>query len=108
MGRDHIQFILFFSYVLYRIDGYEEDGNGGSSTVVGTSGLADDTEMQKLHQEFDRLHEENKQLKAQLVKNEETIEARHNDLMSLIQSLSPLTLSSPSIAAQSPPVSLDV
>ncbi|MCE0482094.1 hypothetical protein HAX54_040491, partial [Datura stramonium] len=39
----------------------------------------------------------------ELVKNEETAEAHHNELMSLIRSLSAVTVLSPSIAAPSPP-----
>ncbi|MCD7467822.1 hypothetical protein HAX54_005465 [Datura stramonium] len=87
---------------------HPENGKGGSPTVAGTSSPADDGEMRKLHQEIDRFLEENKQLKAQLVKNEETVVAHHNNLISLTRSLSPLTVSSPSIAAQSPLVSPDV
>ncbi|MCD9641260.1 hypothetical protein HAX54_027351 [Datura stramonium] len=87
---------------------HPEDGKGRSSIVASTSGPADDGEMQKLYQEIDHLLEENKQLKAQLVKNEETAEAHRNDLMSLDSELSPLTVSSPSISSQSPPVAPNV
>ncbi|MCD7455211.1 hypothetical protein HAX54_027423 [Datura stramonium] len=78
-----------------------EDGKGGPSNVAGTSGSVNDGELQKLHEEIDRLHEENKQLKTQLEKNEETAEARHNDLMTLNWSMSPLNVSSPPISPQS-------
>ncbi|MCD7467655.1 hypothetical protein HAX54_005205 [Datura stramonium] len=40
----------------------------------------------------------------ELVKNEETVVARHNDLMSLIWNLSPSTMSSPSIDTPFPPI----
>ncbi|MCD7470634.1 hypothetical protein HAX54_010617 [Datura stramonium] len=89
-------------------DPIEEDGKGDPSNVAGTSGSVNDGELQKLHEEIDRLHEENRQLKTQLEKNEETTEACHNDLMTLIRSMSPLTVSSPPIAPQSFSVAPDV
>ncbi|MCD7471937.1 hypothetical protein HAX54_012738 [Datura stramonium] len=73
---------------------HPEGGKGGSTAVAGTSRSHEVGEMEKLYLKID--HE---QLKAQLVKNEETVVARHNDLMSLIRSLSPLTVSSPSATA---------
>ncbi|MCE3050230.1 hypothetical protein HAX54_046709 [Datura stramonium] len=82
---------------------HPDDGVGGFTDVSGTSHSHGVVEMEKLHLENDFLHMENEKLKARLVKNEETTVTHHNDLMTLIRSLSPFVMSSPSIVAQYPP-----
>ncbi|MCD9638273.1 hypothetical protein HAX54_022144 [Datura stramonium] len=76
---------------------------GESAYGAGTSQSQTDGEVDKLRLENVRFLLEIKQLKAHLVKNEETTVAHHNDLMSLIQSLSPLTMSSPSVDTPTSP-----
>ncbi|MCD7447529.1 hypothetical protein HAX54_031025 [Datura stramonium] len=61
-------------------------------------------EIEKLRLENDRMCMENEQLQAQLVKNGKTVLDRHNNLITLVRSLSPLVMSSPSVAVQSPPI----
>ncbi|MCD9644936.1 hypothetical protein HAX54_033470 [Datura stramonium] len=110
LGQLGVQFTSVESYSLYDTLDYFE--TRGSHTDEHKSIPTDGTrtsqspevgEVELLRLENARLRLEIEQLKAQLVKNEETVVARHNDLMSLIRSLSSLPVPSLSTVAPSPP-----
>ncbi|MCD7461206.1 hypothetical protein HAX54_045529 [Datura stramonium] len=109
-GKLGVRFTSLEYYSLYdALDSFETRGShpivhkGEFADGVGTSQSQEVGEVKKLHLENASLRLKIEKLKAQLVKNEETVVARHNDLMSLIWSLSPLTMSSTSVDAPIPP-----
>lgn len=82
---------------------HQEDGMRVLGVVVtaATSQVLIDNE--KLVQENDKLCLENADLRAQLTRNEEIVSARHNDLMTLLRGLSPLTMPFSAVATPSSP-----
>lgn len=72
-------------------------------TAVTSQVLIDN---EKLVQENDKLRLENAYLMAQLTRNEDIASACHNDLMTLLRGLSPLTMPSSVVATPSSPSAL--
>ncbi|MCE5165804.1 hypothetical protein HAX54_012355, partial [Datura stramonium] len=76
-------------------------GMGGPYDVASFSPSQEDFVNTTLHLENESLRLEIEQLKTQLAQNEDTAAARHNDLMTMIWSMSPTAMDSPSAAAPS-------